>query len=175
MSRAVKGLRLLLASPPTPFQVKMLAYHSYIDADRSPNKRSSQTVGRVLLGPLNPMRGDVGVPRWMPAFTMGYITGWDTESWELAALGQPISSSLFICKEMLSYPLRLLTANRTLRDIPGRESLGPVFSAYGRCVGCGKPAEGCLYSKMSCHASGLWTPKRFHGWGRQHVFHQGLQ
>ena len=51
----------------------------------------------------------------------------------------------------------------------------PRSQRTGRCVGCGKPAEGCLYSKASCHASGLWTPKRFHGWGRQHVFHQGLQ
>lgn len=36
--------------PPAAFlQAKMLAYHSHIDADRSPRKRSSQAVSRVSL------------------------------------------------------------------------------------------------------------------------------
>lgn len=31
----------------------------------------------------------------------------------------------------------------------------------GRCVGCRKPAEGCLYSRASCRTPGLWTPEMF--------------
>lgn len=55
------------------------------------------------------------------------------------------ASLLFICREMLPYPSRLLTANTASRDVPDKEWSGPcILSIPNRYVGCEKSAEGCL-------------------------------